>query len=98
MTAKGTICCSICGVGEGCAYATWNAYCEEFAGEDFGIKDNYAEYLEVLPDNVPYEKGSARIIKAHRNVEEEPEVMMMARSLGELIREKLERRAEDESL
>ena len=98
MTAKGTICCSVCGVGEGCAYATWNAYCEEFAGEDYGIKENYRDYLEVLPGNVPYERGAARIIKAHRNVEDEPEVMLLAQSLGRLVAERLRQKEHEEAL
>lgn len=93
LTAKGTICCMVCGPGEECAYATWNAYCEDFAGEDFGLEEAYEGYFEVLPDNVPYVKGSARILKKHRNMEDEPEVMEMAASLGRVMRERLRERS-----
>jgi multimeric flavodoxin WrbA len=90
LTAKGTPCCFVCGPGETCAVASWNAYSPEIAGQDFGVKEAYKDYLEILPDNVPYVKGSAKILKQFRNVEDEPEVMAEARSLGEKIRAKLE--------
>ncbi len=86
LSAKGTICCSACGVGEGCAYATWNAYCKEFAGQDYGLKEAYKDYLEILPDNVPYVKGSARILERYRDVQKEPEVMAKAVELGRQLR------------
>ncbi len=59
---------------------------------DFGWKENYRGYLEILPDNVPYKKGSARILKQHRSVEDEPEVMARARELGQAIRKRLDER------
>ncbi len=55
--------------------------------------ETYKGYLEVLPDNVPYAKGSVRILKKYRNVEDEPEVMDRAKSLGKAIVVKLEERA-----
>lgn len=91
LNAKGTICCQVCGVGERCAYATWNAYCEEFAGEDFGVEENYEGFIELLPDNVPYRKGSARILQKYRDVEEEPKVMEQAALLGDKVKRRLER-------
>jgi multimeric flavodoxin WrbA len=90
MSAKGTPCCFVCGEGEVCSYASWNAYCTEIAGMDFGWTENYEGYLEIFPDNVPYVKGSAKILKPSRNVEDEPEVMVRARSLGKAIRERLD--------
>ncbi len=93
MSAKGTVCCSVCGTGETCAYAGWNAYSPEVSGRDYGIMETYKGYLEILPDNVPYVKGSVRILKKYRNVEDEPEVMDRAKSLGKAIAVKLEERA-----
>ena len=60
---------------------------------DFGWKENYGSYLEVLPDNIPYAKGSAKILKRFRNVEDEPDVMAKAHGLGEAIRRRLDSRA-----
>ncbi|MDF0593127.1 flavodoxin family protein [Methanotrichaceae archaeon M04Ac] len=91
MSAKGTPCCFVCGVGETCSYASWNAYSPEIAGMDFGWKENYQGYLEILPENVPYQKGSAKILRPFRSVEDEPEVMERARRLGEAIRTRLDR-------
>ena len=90
MSAKGTPCCFVCGPGETCPYAAWNAYSPEISGMDFEWKKNYGDYLEVLPDNIPYVKGSAKILKQFRNVEEEPEVMARARELGRAIRKRLD--------
>jgi multimeric flavodoxin WrbA len=90
MTAKGTPCCFVCGPGETCAVASWNAYSPEFSGQDFGVKEAYKGYLEILPDNIPYVKGSAKILKQFRSVEDEPETMAQARSLGKTIRAKLD--------
>lgn len=90
VAAKGTICCSVCGVGEHCAYATWNAYCEEFTGQDFGLEEAYKDYVVKLPDNVVYVKGSAKILKKIRDAEEEPEVVRQAEELGRKIRERVE--------
>lgn len=92
MSAKGTPCCFVCGPGEACNYTSWNAYSPEIAGMDFGWKENYGNYLEILPDNIPYVKGSARILKHHRNVEDEPDVMARARDLGQAIRKRLDDR------
>jgi hypothetical protein len=92
MSAKGTPCCFVCGEGEDCSYASWNAYSPEIAGMDFGWEENYQGYLEILPDNVPYQKGSAKILRPFRSVEDEPEVMEKTRRLGEAIRERLEQR------
>lgn len=92
MSAKGTPCCFVCGSGETCSYASWNAYSPQVAGMDFGWDENYKGYLEILPDNVPYVKGSAKILRHHRNVEDEPEVMARARELGQAIRTRLEDR------
>lgn len=92
MAAKGTPCCFVCGPGETCNYAAWNAYSPEVSGMDFGWKENYGKYLEILPDNIPYTKGSAKILKHHRNVEDEPEVMARARELGQAIRKRLDDR------
>jgi len=89
MTAKGTPCCFVCGPGETCEFASWNAYSPEFSGQDFGVKEAYKDYLEILPDNIPYVKGSAKILKPYRNVEDEPEVIEQARKLGEAITNKL---------
>jgi multimeric flavodoxin WrbA len=90
MSAKGTPCCFVCGPGETCNYAAWNAYSPEVSGMDFGWKENYKGYLEILPDNIPYAKGSAKILKQFRNVEDEPEVMAKAKELGRAIRVKLD--------
>jgi multimeric flavodoxin WrbA len=92
MSAKGTPCCFVCGSGETCSYTSWNAYSPQVAGMDFGWDENYKGYLEILPDNVPYVKGSAKILRHHRNVEDEPEVMARARELGQAIRTRLEDR------
>jgi multimeric flavodoxin WrbA len=92
MSAKGTPCCFVCGPGETCSYAAWNAYSPEVSGMDFGWKESYRSYLEILPDNVPYEMGSARILKHYRNVEDEPEVMARAQELGQAIRKRLDDR------
>lgn len=89
MTAKGTPCCFVCGPGETCEFAAWNAYSPEFSGQDYGVKEAYKNYLEILPDNIPYIKGRAKILKQFRNVEDEPEVMAQARNLGKAIAEKL---------
>ncbi|HHI30112.1 MAG TPA: flavodoxin family protein, partial [Candidatus Methanoperedenaceae archaeon] len=89
MTAKGTPCCFVCGPGETCEFASWNAYSPELSGQDFDVKEAYKEYLEILPDNIPYVKGSAKILKPYRNVEDEPEVMKEAQKLGEAITNKL---------
>jgi hypothetical protein len=92
MSSKGTPCCFVCGPGETCNYATWNAYSPEISGMDFGWKENYGSYLKILPDNIPYVKGSAKILKPFRNVEDEPEVMAKAQDLGQAIRKKLDSR------
>jgi multimeric flavodoxin WrbA len=86
MSAKGTPCCFVCGPGETCSYAAWNLYSPEVSGMDFGWKENYRGYLEILPDNIPYVKGSAKILKQFRNVEDEPEVMAKAQKLGKAIK------------
>jgi multimeric flavodoxin WrbA len=90
MSAKGTVCCFVCGVGETCAYAGWNAYSQEVSGMDYGCKENYKDYLEFLPDNIPYVKGSVKILKQFRNVEDDPEVMAKAQKLGQAIRKRLD--------
>lgn len=90
MTAKGTPCCFVCGVGESCHYPVWNAYSEELTGMDLGVEAAYEGYLELLPDNKPYEHGSAKILKEYRSVKDEPDVMAEAERIGKLIREKLE--------
>jgi hypothetical protein len=63
------------------------------SGRDYGVSEAYKGYLEILPDNVPYVKGSARILRKYRNVEDEPEAMDRARSLGAAIAVKLEEMA-----
>jgi len=88
VSAKGTPCCFVCGAGETCAFACWNAYSKEMSGMDFGVREAYKGYLEILPDNVPYQKGSARILKL-RQIEDDPEVIKKAEELGRAIREKL---------
>lgn len=90
MTAKGTPCCFICGPGETCAFPVWNAYSKELTGMDFGVEEAYKGYLELLPDNKPYQHGSAKILKGYRSVKDEPEVMAEAERIGNLIKEKLE--------
>lgn len=92
MSAKGTPCCFVCGPGETCSYAAWNAYSPEISNMDFGWKEHYGSYLEILPDNIPYAKGSAKILKQFRNVEDEPKVMTKAQELGLAIRKKLDKR------
>ncbi len=93
MTAKGTPCCFVCGPGETCNYTVWNAYSKELTGMDFGVEDAYKEYLELLPDNKPYTHGSAKFLKSHRSVKDEPDVMDEARRLGKLIKEKIKNRS-----
>ncbi|MCX9013349.1 MAG: flavodoxin family protein [Candidatus Methanoperedens sp.] len=88
MTAKGTPCCFVCGPGETCAFPVWNAYSKELTGMDFGVEEAYKGYLELLPDNKPYQHGSARILKGYRSVKDEPEVMAEAERIGKLIKEK----------
>ncbi|HNS79721.1 MAG TPA: flavodoxin family protein [Syntrophorhabdus sp.] len=89
MSAKGTPCCFVCEPGETCSYAAWNLYSPEVSGMDFGWKENYKGYLEILSDNVPYKKGSAKILKQFRNVDDEPKVLARANELGQAIRKKL---------
>lgn len=92
MTAKGTPCCFVCGPGETCNYTVWNAYSKELTGVDFGVREAYEEYLEILPDNKPYVHGSAKILKCLRSVKDEPSVMAEAQRIGKLIKEKIENR------
>jgi multimeric flavodoxin WrbA len=93
MTAKGTPCCFVCGPGETCNYTVWNAYSKELTGMNLGVEETYKGYLELLPDNKPYQHGSARILKSHRSVKDEPDVMDEARRLGKLIKEKIKNRS-----
>ncbi|KCZ70502.1 NADPH-dependent FMN reductase [Candidatus Methanoperedens nitroreducens] len=88
MTAKGTPCCFVCGPGETCDYTVWNAYSKELTGMDLGVGEAYKEYLEILPDNVPYAHGSAKFLKSYRSVKDEPPVMAEAERIGKLIRER----------
>jgi len=89
MTAKGTPCCFVCGPGESCAFTVWNAYSKELTGMNFGVEEAYKGYLELLPDNKPYQHGSARILKGYRSVKDEPEVMAEAERIGKLIKERI---------
>lgn len=89
MTAKGTPCCFVCGPGESCAFTVWNAYSKELIGMDLGVEEAYKGYLELLPDNKPYQHGSARILKGYRSVKDEPEVMAEAERIGKLIKERI---------
>ncbi len=89
VTAKGTPCCFVCGPGETCEFAVWNAYSKELTGEDFGVEEAYKGYLEILPDNKPYAHGSAKFLKSYRSVKDEPEVMAEAERIGKLIRERI---------
>ncbi len=89
MTAKGTPCCFVCGPGETCAFTVWNAYSKELTGMDLGVEEAYKGYLELLPDNKPYQHGSARILKGYRSVKDEPEVMAEAERIGKLIKERI---------
>ncbi len=90
MTAKGTPCCFVCGPGETCNYPVWNAYSKELTGMDFGVGEAYKGFLEILPDNKPYAHGSARFLKSHRSVKDEPQVMAEAERIGKLIKDKIE--------
>jgi len=90
MTAKGTPGCFVCGVGESCHYAIWNAYSKELTGMDLGVEAAYEGYFELLPDNKPYQHGSAKILKEYRSVKDEPDVMAEAERIGKMIREKME--------
>lgn len=90
MTAKGTPCCFVCGIGESCHYPVWNAYSKELTGMDLGVEKAYEGYLELLPDNKPYQHGSAKILKEYRSVKDEPEVMAEARKIGQALKEKFE--------
>lgn len=89
ISAKGTPCCFVCSAGKTCNYAVWNAYSEQLTGMDFGVKEAYKEYLEILPDNKPYEHGSARILKKYRSIRDEPEVMAEAERIGKVLRERI---------
>lgn len=89
MTAKGTPCCFVCGPGETCNYTVWNAYSKELTGMDFGVGEAYKDHLEILPDNVPYAHGSAKFLKSHRSVKDEPDVMGEAERIGKLIKERI---------
>ena len=89
MTAKGTPCCFVCGPGESCNYTVWNAYSKELTGMDLGVAEAYKDYLDILPDNKPYQHGSARILKGYRSVKDEPEVMAEAERIGRLIKERI---------
>ncbi len=89
MTAKGTPCCFVCGPGETCAFTVWNAYSKELTGMNLGVEEAYKGYLELLPDNKPYQHGSARILKGYRSVKDEPEVMAEAERIGKLIKERI---------
>lgn len=93
MTAKGTPCCFVCGPGETCAFTVWNAYSKELSGMDFGVEESYKGYLELHPDNKPYQHGSARILKGYRSVKDEPEVMAEAERIGKLIKERIKNRS-----
>ncbi len=90
MAAKGTPCCFVCGPGETCNYTVWNAYSKELTGMDFGVGEAFKEYLEILPDNKPYAHGSAKFLKSHRSVKDEPQVMAEAQRIGKLIKERVE--------
>jgi len=90
LTAKGTPCCFVCGPGETCEFAVWNAYSKEMTGMDLGVEEAYKDYLEILPDNVPYQHGYAKFLKPYRSVKDEPDVMADAQKIGELIKETLE--------
>ncbi|MCL7474935.1 MAG: flavodoxin family protein [Methanosarcinales archaeon] len=90
MTAKGTPCCFVCGPGESCAFTVWNAYSKELTGMNLGAEEAYKGYLELLPDNKPYQHGSARILKGFRSVKDEPEVMAEAERIGKLIKGRIE--------
>jgi len=92
MSAKGTMCCLNCGHGNDCAFPTWNTYSKEVTGTDYGIKEAYVKYLEVLPDNVPYEKGSAIIKSASRDATKEEEVQRRAELLGKRLRARFDER------
>ncbi|OPY34461.1 MAG: Iron-sulfur flavoprotein [Methanomassiliicoccales archaeon PtaU1.Bin124] len=86
MTAKGTICCLNCGHGNDCPYPAWNTFSKERTGIEYGIKEAYTKYLEVLPDNVPYEKGAAVIKSTKRDAMMEAEVAKRAEALGKRLR------------
>lgn len=89
IAAKGTPCCFVCGPGESCEFAVWNAYSKELTGVDFGVEESYKDYLKILPDNKPYQHGSAKFLKDYRSVKDEPEVMAEAEKIGNQIKEKL---------
>jgi len=91
MTAKGNPCCFVCGAGETCEFAVWNAYSEEMTGQDFGVKKAYKGYLEILPDNKPYIHGSANILKCPKLVSDEPDVIAEAEKIGRLIRQEFDK-------
>ncbi|HSV41831.1 MAG TPA: flavodoxin family protein [Methanomassiliicoccales archaeon] len=93
LTAKGTICCMNCGHGDVCAYPAWNTYSKELTGIEYGIKEAYRQYLEVLPDNHPYEKGSARIKEHFRDVMKEANMVKKADALGRRLRTRFDERA-----
>lgn len=86
LAAKGTMCCLNCGHGSECAYPVWNTFSKELTGIDYGIKEAYIKYLDVLPDNIPYEKGSAAIKSNYRNVKMEPDIIKKAESIGQRLR------------
>jgi multimeric flavodoxin WrbA len=86
MAVKGTMFCLNCGHGNDCPYPAWNTFSKELTGIDHGIKEAYTKYLEVLPDNVPYEKGSAVVRSNYRDVRTEPEIVKKAESLGRRLR------------
>ncbi|QLH74955.1 MAG: flavodoxin family protein [Methanomassiliicoccales archaeon] len=85
MAVKGTITCLSCGKGASCPYPIWNTYSKEMTGVEYGIKEAYTKYLDILPDNVPYEKGSAKILSGHRVALTEPSVLKSAQTLGKRI-------------
>jgi len=93
LAVKGSMCCMSCGHGKDCAYTIWNTYSKEMTGVDRGIKEAYLPYVEVLPGNIPYQKGSAEIKASYRDATKERPVMQRIDSIGKMMTTKHDERS-----
>jgi hypothetical protein len=61
-------------------------------GVDRGIKEAYLPFVEVLPGNVPYQKGSAEVKVSYRDALKEGPVVQRVESLGKMMTTKYDER------
>jgi multimeric flavodoxin WrbA len=87
MTAFGNPGCFNCGAGEKCQHSIWNSVAKRAGTDNFYMKA-YAGYLEVNPDNDPFNNPSYHIIK-HRSVTDDLMVINQAKAIGHEIGNRL---------